>query len=277
MPQTPIPTDDQLAQFQSDGVVKFERLLSPEGVAAARRAVLRRLEALGLWGDGGWRLDQLERPRWPATGLKPARDIGHRHPEVEALIDEPGVRTAVERLGGGGPFDRKVYPRPQILASLPNAGPWALPNGWHVDAPRLASRNSPGLQLFAFLEPVEPAGGGTLVVAGSHRLLNQGRHLKVKAITAALRPEPFFRDLFEGRSRAATTTDLPAGRVDGVPLNVMELTGQPGDAWLMDLRVLHAAAPNASDRPRLMITHRFVPTARMPEIAEAFGWNSSLP
>lgn len=276
MPQTPIPTDDQIARFQSDGVVKFEQLLSPQGVAAARRAVLRRLEALGLWGDDGWRLDHLERPRWPATGLKPARDIGHRHPEVEALIDEPGVQVAVERLGGGGPFDRKVYPRPQVLASLPNAGPWRLPDGWHVDAPRLASRNSPGLQLFACLEPVEPAGGATLVVAGSHRLLNEGRHLKVKAINAVLRSEPFFRDLFDGRS-GATPAVLPAGRVDGVPLQVMELTGHPGDAWLMDLRVLHAAAPNASNRPRLMITHRFVPTARMPEIAEAFGWAPSLP
>jgi ectoine hydroxylase-related dioxygenase (phytanoyl-CoA dioxygenase family) len=65
---------------------------------------------------------------------------------------------------------------------------------------------------------------------------------------------------------------LPEGRVEGVPLKVMELTGQPGDAWLMDLRILHAAAPNGSDRPRLMITHRFVPNARVPEIAEAFGW-----
>lgn len=273
MPPTPPLSDAQLTQFQSEGVVKFERLLSPEGVAGARLAVRRRLEALGLWRDGNWRFEHVERPRWPATGLKPARDIGHRHPEVEALIDEAGVRAVVDHLGGGGPFDRKVYPRPQILASLPNAEPWRLPSGWHVDAPRLASGNRPGLQLFAFLEPVEPGGGGTLVVAGSHRLLNDGRHLKVKAIASALRTEPFFRGIFEGRPYVAGPDALPVGRVGGVPLRVMELTGQPGDAWLMDLRVLHAAAPNGSDRPRIMITHRFVPTALMPEIAEAFGWS----
>ncbi|WP_397423419.1 phytanoyl-CoA dioxygenase family protein [Phenylobacterium sp.] len=272
MPQTPHLSDAQLAQFQSQGVVKIDGLLSLQGVADARHAVLRRMEALGLWGNGKWRLDHVERPQWPATGLKPARDIGHRHPELEALIDEPAVRIAVEHLSGGGPFDRKVWPRPQILASLPNAPPWSLPGGWHVDAPRLASRLSPGLQLFAFLEPVEPRGGGTLVVAGSHRLLNAGRHLKVKAITSALGAEPFFRQLFDSQSKLACPAVLPEGRVEGVPLKVMELTGQPGDAWLMDLRILHAAAPNGSDRPRLMITHRFVPNARVPEIAEAFGW-----
>lgn len=273
MPQTPRLSDAQHAEFQSQGVVKIDGLLSLQGVADARHAVLRRLEALGLRGDGKWRLDHIERPRWPATGLKPARDIGHRHPEVEALIDEPAVRIAMEHLSGGGPFDRKVWPRPQILASLPNAQPWSLPGGWHVDVPRLASGHSPGLQLFAFLEPVEPRGGGTLVVAGSHRLLNNGRHLKVKAITSALGAEPFFRQLFDSQSKLASPAVLPEGRVEGVPLKVMELTGQPGDAWLMDLRVLHAAAPNGSETPRLMITHRFIQTALMGEIAEAFGWS----
>jgi hypothetical protein len=273
LPQTPQLSDAQLAQFQSQGVVKIDGLLCPQGVADARHAVLRRLEALGLWGDGKWRLDHVERPRWPATGLKPARDIGHRHPEVEALIDEPAVRAAVERLSGGGPFDHKVYPRPQILASLPNAQPWTLPTGWDVDAPRLASGNSPGLQLFAFLECTEPGGGGTVVVAGSHRLLNCGRHFKVKEINAALRAQPFFHQLFEGHSNLAGPTELPAGRVDDAPLKVVELTGQPGDVWLMDLRVLHAAAPNGSETPRLMITHRFIQTALMGEIGEAFGWS----
>ncbi len=273
MPQPSPLSDAQLAQFQSQGVIKIDGLLSPQGVADARYAVLHRMEALGLWSDGDWCLDHLDRPHWPATGLKPARDIGHRHPEVEALIEEPAVRAAVERLSGGGPFDRKVYPRPQILASLPNAQPWALPNGWHVDTPRLASGNSPGLQLFAFLEPVEPKGGGTVVVSGSHRLLNEGRHLKAKEINAALRVEPFFRQLFASRSNVTDVAELPAGRVGGVPLKVVELTGQSGDAWLMDLRVLHAAAPNGSDRPRLMITHRFLPNELMPEIAEAFGWD----
>jgi ectoine hydroxylase-related dioxygenase (phytanoyl-CoA dioxygenase family) len=57
-----------------------------------------------------------------------------------------------------------------------------------------------------------------------------------------------------------------------VPLKVLELTGEPGDVWITDLRVLHAAAPNASDRPRVMVTDRFVPAELVPAISAAYGW-----
>ena len=60
--------------------------------------------------------------------------------------------------------------------------------------------------------------------------------------------------------------------MNGEPLQVMEVTGAPGDAWLMDLRVLHASAPNAGDRPRVMVTHRFERADLLPEVAEAWGW-----
>lgn len=253
--------------------MKLEQLLSAERVSDARRAVLRALERLGLWRDGEWRLEDRPRMPWPATGLKLARDIGHRHPEVAALIEEPGLIAVVESLLGGGPFDRKIYPRPQILASLPNTEPWVLPNGWHTDVPRLASGARAGLQLFTFLEPVEPRGGGTLVIAGSHHLLNDNRNLKVKDINSALRSELFFRELFQPHEPRGEPECLPVGHVGRTPLRVVELTGRPGDVWLMDLRVLHAAAPNTSDRPRLMATHRFVRAALIPEIAAAFGWS----
>jgi ectoine hydroxylase-related dioxygenase (phytanoyl-CoA dioxygenase family) len=45
-----------------------------------------------------------------------------------------------------------------------------------------------------------------------------------------------------------------------------------GDAWLMDLRTLHVAAPNCSARPRLMATHRFLRADLTCELAAAFGW-----
>ena len=46
--------------------------------------------------------------------------------------------------------------------------------------------------------------------------------------------------------------------VAGVPVQVRELTGKPGDVWLMDMRSLHTIAPNAADKPRVMVTERFV-------------------
>lgn len=272
MPQQVPLSDEQRSQLERDGVLKLERLLDRASVALAREAVLGPLARLGLWRDGSWRLDARPRPKWPDTGLKPARDIGHRHPEVEALIQLPALKAIVEHLLDGADFDRKVYPRPQVLASLPNSFDWILPSGWHTDMPRLARGGSPGIQVFIFLDSVRPRGGGTLAVAGSHQLLNGGRNMKVNEITTALRPEPFFQHLFSGRVRPANADELPVGRVGRTRLEVVELVGEPGDAWVMDLRVLHAAAPNCSDRPRLMATHRFVRADRMPEVAEAFGW-----
>lgn len=40
---------------------------------------------------------------------------------------------------------------------------------------------------------------------------------------------------------------------DGIPLRVVELTGEPGDVVLWDPRCLHALAPNVADRPRFML------------------------
>jgi len=50
------------------------------------------------------------------------------------------------------------------------------------------------------------------------------------------------------------------------------LTGTPGNAWFTDLRLLHTAVPNATDRPRMMATHRFVPADVMQELATVVGW-----
>jgi len=60
--------------------------------------------------------------------------------------------------------------------------------------------------------------------------------------------------------------------VGDVALEVVELTGVPGDAFFTDLRVLHAGAPNAADHPRMMATHRFVRPDVVQELTEAYGW-----
>jgi hypothetical protein len=40
--------------------------------------------------------------------------------------------------------------------------------------------------------------------------------------------------------------------VDGVPMRVVELTGEPGDMVFCHPAVVHCAAPNCGDRPRFM-------------------------
>lgn len=272
MTQTFTLTSDQRAEFARTGLLRFEGLLSSERVGRAREVLLRTLERLGLWKDGAWRLDARPKPKWPDAGLKASRVFGNRRPELEALIDEPALCAIVDALLEGRPFDRGIYKRPQLLFTLPNADTWTLPAGWHLDVPRLASGEAPGVQAFTFLDAVGPGGGGTLVIAGSHRLLNEGRFINTGKVMRALRREPFFRDLCSG---ALDGEGLPGGAVGDVPLQVVELTGAPGDAWLMDLRVLHTGAPNAAERPRMMATHRFLRADLVREVARGFDWTEA--
>lgn len=267
-------SQDQLQDFERRGVLRLEGLLSPEGVRAAREALLRPLEKLGLWQDGGWKLDAVPRPKWPASGPKTASAIGHKHPELKALAQEPKVQALIGELLEGLKADSAQGP--QVLFTLPNSDTWFVPHGWHPELPRLKRGGRPGIQIFAFLDPVAPASGGTMTIAGSHLLLNDGRCHRAQDVQRLLRPQPFFRDLYlDPDHRPPECADLMdrKGRIDGVELGLIEMTGEPGDAYVTDLRTLHSGAPNASDRPRLMMTQRFIRTDLAAELAEAYGWS----
>ena len=261
----------QRAEFVERGVIRLPGLLPAEALDRARDVILERLSQRGLWQDGAWRLDAMPRPQYPATGLKTGRAIGHGHPEFAALTCDPGLLAVVDQLLDGRPFDRRFwYSHPAVLFTLPNADVWRLPRGgWHTDGICMSSNAIPGVQMFGFLDPVAPGGGGTLVVAGSHRIVNEGRPMRIREVTRRLKREPFFRELMGGRYGAES--GLPKARVGDVLVEVVELTGEPGDVWLTDMRLLHSGAPNAADRPRMMLTCRFVRVDALREIAKAYG------
>jgi hypothetical protein len=263
---------EQRATYDRDGLVRLPDLLPSDRVAAAQAAVFAALERGGFWRDDAWRLPA-EKPLWPDHGPSAAKLIGNKHPELAALFDAEGVRTVVDALLEGQPVDGRTYPRPMTLFTVPIAGGWTLPNAWHTDAPRLASGRAPGVQLFSFLSPVGARGGGTMAIAGSHRLLNDGRSLTAKRMRHELGREPFFRQLWRNKPLTwAAGGEYPAGAVKNWPLRVVEMTGAPGDAWLMDLRTFHAASPNAAEVPRVMVTQRFIRADVAREMAEAHGW-----
>jgi hypothetical protein len=269
----PTLTPDQRQDFELRGVVRLEGLISAEGARRAREAVLRPLEQIGLWRDGAWNLDAVPPARWPLTGPKTASTIGHRHPELRALIEEPRLAALIQDLIGDCSLDPSQHP--QVLFTLPNLDHWTKPCGWHVDLPRLASGRSPGVQIFTFIDPVEAGGAAPLAVAGSHLLLNDRGGIRSKDIRRGIEAEPFFRDFYVDVRGAPSDREAflaRRARVHGVEVGLVEMTGRPVDVWLMDLRTLHASAPNTSSSPRLMMTHRFVRADVADELAEAYGW-----
>src|SRR5579863_8128440 len=96
MSGTSILTPGQLDEFDRRGVLRLRGLISSDRVRRAREYVQGRLAVLGLWKDGAWCLGGGPRPQWPATGLKTSKAIGNKHPDVEALLEEPGLLAAVE-------------------------------------------------------------------------------------------------------------------------------------------------------------------------------------
>jgi hypothetical protein len=112
---------------------------------------------------------------------------------------------------------------------------------------------------------VRPGGGGTLIVDGSHGLIES--YYASLSPTDLARPHKFQRQELLRRdpwleALTGQTEEPVEDRVEafmerttdlrGVPCRVVELCGEPGDAGFCDLGMLHCVAPNASEQPRFM-------------------------
>jgi ectoine hydroxylase-related dioxygenase (phytanoyl-CoA dioxygenase family) len=119
------------------------------------------------------------------------------------------------------------------------------------------------VKIWALLGDLEPGAGGTPQVAGSHkvveRFLTTTEEREFKAVRdEVLRSDPWFRNL---TSEQRTVDPMAPADLDGLPVRVIELTGQAGDVYLTHPWILHSIAPNAADAPRMMRS-RFIYAAR---------------
>ncbi len=242
-------------QYRRDGVARLAGGFP--GAAAASMA-----EA--VWTELG-RVHGIRRDdpaTWPAGE---ARGLGRLRSEAAfGAIGTDLVEEAVTELVPDRPPHRHDdWGGP--LVTFPAPGTWRVPaGGWHLDYP---VRGAPGsalvLKWLAYLAPVVAGGGGTVALAGSHRLVagwaaqaspgDPGRSATVRDALFAL--DPWLLRLRRDEPDAGRDEALLTGHeVRGVPVRVVELTGQPGDVVFLHPHVLHAAAPNHADGPRLMVT-----------------------
>jgi hypothetical protein len=141
--------------------------------------------------------------------------------------------------------------------------PWEVPaSGWHVDRPPSVR----AITVFVILAPLRPHGGGTLILTGSHRLLKNAPvqpkyNAKYRQILAAR--YPWLMELWRRGAADRTKRYLDEGVVlDGIPVRIVELTGEPGDAYLMRADTFHVPAPNARDAPRIMLVDTLLARGR---------------
>jgi hypothetical protein len=249
-------TAAQRAQFDTTGIVRLSDVFSADDAARMRRVVWSELERRhGILEHDPATWNQAVPAGWKASKKSRAFDA----------IGSPTLYAAIDDLLGADNWSRPKH-WGQVMVTFPAPDtPWTLPHSlWHVD---WMYSNPPtplfGLKVFAFFGPVERHGGGTLVVTGSHRVVERFAAFTPPATRddfrtcrlQFMRHDQWFRDLARADDpdpeRIRRFMDAEHD-VDGVPVRVVELTGRAGDVVLAHPWMLHHAAPNAASYPRMM-------------------------
>ena len=208
----------------------------------------------------GIRRDDRSSWRQIAGDLKAAK----RDP-IQARILTGRVRGVFDDLFGPAAWSPpRDWGRP--LVTFPGPGAWEVPaRHWHWHNPCDLHLDHPrGLFVVSFIGPVAPRGGGTVILSGSPRLLiQQERQLPAsqrRGSIAVLR-ERFRRSdpwLMALTGLAPSPADRIAAFMDaetiveGIPIRVVELTGEPGDMVFCHPVMVHCVAPNRGTQPRFM-------------------------
>jgi hypothetical protein len=255
-PQRPATlTPAELKRFERDGyVVVRQAFPRADALAMEERWWSELRDTHGIHRD--------ERSSWhqiPGNLKAAKRDPAH------AAIATETVRGVFDDLLGAGtwspPKDWGV-----TLVTFPEPGSWELPTRfWHWDNPGEPHRDRPrGLFVVSFIGQVAPRGGGTLILSGSPRLLMQqeGRLSADQRLGLGTKPWERFHRSHPWLMALTGLAPSPADRiaafmdsetiVDGVPLRVVELTGEPGDMVFCHPVMVHCRGQNRGTRPRFM-------------------------
>lgn len=181
-----------------------------------------------------------------------------------AEIASPAFREVVDDLLGVGTWDPPAH-WGGPLPNFPTRTPWNVPfRMWHLDYPVRGNFGDRfATKALCLLAPLEPRGGGTLLVEGSHHLCrrlarsaangNAGKSSEVKQHLA--KEHAWFRDLVvRNDDPGRIERFMSAGsEIDGVPLRVVEFAGGPGDVLFFHPWLFHNSSPNSSDAPRMLV------------------------
>lgn len=204
------------------------------------------------------------------------------------------LHEAADRMFGSGTWRCGYKGHTTVFVNCPNVcGSWTVPASWHTDFPQdPADPKAKVMYAFAFLDKVEPGGGGTMLLTGSSlraqaddmRGCCQGDGLTIAETRSHLFMEAlaqesvWFKDLFgyplhgERGYRYNCNKAISAERVQrfmvedilsgGIRMQVVELTGMPGTIVFWDPRCLHSPSNNKNSIPRSVIRFRLdrVPT-----------------
>jgi hypothetical protein len=238
----------QLGEFARDGIVRIPGAFAAEDAARMRDV---------LWDELAKRYGMRRGDRSTWTPARPTKLVASKKDPAANAILGPPLRSALDQLLGPGGWIEPPH-QGQVLVTLPTGEPWSLPyRQWHTDVGfELPQDELVGVKVWALLGDLEPGGGGTPQVAGSHRVIARYLTTTPERDFRTIRDQVlashswFLRLTCKDRTSAGdlmSETDL-----DGIPVRVVELTGQAGDVYITHPWILHSIAPNARDTPRMM-------------------------
>jgi hypothetical protein len=245
---------EELHHFEKWGYVRVPHALSEGFVERVRTVIWRELEAQHAMVEtdpSTWR------PDW--CGINKDIIDGSARTQVTERLS-----GAISQILGEGQW-RPIRTYGGLLMTMPepHTQAWeAAGIGWHFDNdPRFYLSGFDELMLFTFYSSVEAQGGGTLALAGSHRLieafLQSGAAEGVDGnalLKAFVKWHPYLAQLqgLQPREHADAYRIGTVSEVNGIEVYVAEFTGEPGEAILCHPALLHAGSRNPSNRPRIM-------------------------
>jgi hypothetical protein len=251
-------SESQRATFREQGIVRLPGAVATDD---ANRMVERIWDVLGA--RHGIRRD--DPTTWSVaqpTGFQSLTRTG-----AFGALASPAVCQALDDLLGVEAWNVPGAWGAPLVTFPDTARRWDVPSGqWHLDfVARGSPQQLPGIRVLALLVPIQPRGGSTLVVSGSHRLVELliANDRAAEGHSAHVRDElstvyPWLRALW---SRGTATSDrerclmTDGVTIDGVRLRVVELTGDAGDVFLMHPWTFHAPSPNCGSAPRMIVSH----------------------
>ncbi len=245
----------QLEQYDADGYVVLDRLLSGDDLECVRQAMTEKVDAIAaeLLRDGlisdpiehrpfKYRLAELFAGLDEQHFLKYGRSWRDRRAGYFTLMSDPRILDAVQSLIGPEIFANPVY---NVRPKVPKVAAGAVP--WHQDKSYWPDANSnPVITVWIPLVDSTHENGCLHLIPGTHRTRVIDYHKEQTTRTSYLE------------------TDLAVVEREAKNRPIIALPVSAGSAILFNDRLLHSSTPNNSDHVRWSVDLRYQPTDQDP-------------
>lgn len=218
-------------QFQLDGIIKLPQFIPKKELKIIQQTLLSDLKHLNIYSANKVLSKTLQ-------GMSPFQQIvklsqSVQKPKSLDFIFSMIYERVITKLST---FPINPTIESQLLLSLPQQGHWSMETlNWHVD---ISAQKFQGIQVFLLIDDVQPRGGATMVLCGSHHLTQRPSLYSLRNIIS----EQSLGEVFLLEQQRVT---------------IQELYGSAGDIYLMDMRLLHSPSINTTKHLRMMATSRF--------------------